>query len=490
MRHTSGNPATRHTRIVATLGPATSSAEAIDALVAHGVDIFRLNFSHGTRESHAALLSGVRRASKQAGRFVPVLQDLPGPKIRVGLMREPSYLAPGASLRLEHGAFEGDATRVSVAFAGLFDAARPGDRLLLDDGRIELSVRETTAGAIVATVVSGGILTGKKGINVPGITLPPSSLTERDVESLRYGLSIGVDMVAVSFVQTAEDVHAARRILVEEGRPDVPIVAKIERPQALAAIDGILAAANGLMVARGDLGLEMPLERVPSVQKDLVRRARREGVPVIVATQVFDSMRTAPRPTRAEVSDAANAVEDGADAIMLSDETAAGAFPIAAVQILDAVIREAEAAPRQEGLAPVLNDPIFSRHGRALCEAAVTLARGGQADAIVAVTRGGKTARLLSAFRPSVPVLAATPSETTAARLSLLWGVTPFMCGPDWSGRAWQEDDPAGAIASVGRALVARGLLAPDAVVVVVRVSADLGDARGNFLHLQRIGAP
>jgi pyruvate kinase len=234
----------------------------------------------------------------------------------------------------------------------------------------------------------------------------------------------------------------------------------------------------------------MPLERVPSVQKDLVRHARREGVPVIVATQVFDSMRTAPRPTRAEVSDAANAVEDGADAIMLSDETAAGAFPIAAVQILDAVIREAESAPRQEGAAPVLNDPIFSRHGRALCEAAVTLARGGQADAIVAITRGGKTARLLSAFRPSAPVLAATPSETTAARLSLLWGVTPFMCGPEWNGEAWQEDDPAGAIASVGRALVDRGLLAPDAVVVVVRVSADLGDARGNFLHLQRIGAP
>ena len=471
----------RHTRIVATLGPSTSSADAIDALVERGVDIFRLNFSHGTHESHAALVAEVRRASAKAGRFVAVLQDLPGPKIRVGAMREPALLVPGASLRLELGDFDGDAARVSVAFTGLFDAAQPGDRLLVDDGRIELVVRDREPGALVTTVVNGGRLTGKKGINAPGVALPPSAITDRDAASLRFGLSLGVDIVAVSFVQTAEDVLAARRILAEEGRPHVPIVAKIERPQALDQIDAILDAADGLMVARGDLGLEMPLERVPSVQKDLVRRARREGVPVIVATQVFDSMRTEPRPTRAEVSDAANAVADGADAIMLSDETAAGAFPIAAVQILDAVIREAELSPSRDGDAPVLDDPIFSRHGRALCEAAVTLARGGQADAIVAVTRGGKTARLLSAFRPAAPILAATPSETTAARMSLLWGVTPVVLAPDESGGTRDLDGLHGT-------LVARGLLAPDAVVVFVRVSAELGDAQSNFLHLQRMG--
>ncbi len=472
----------RHTRIVATLGPSTSSSDAIDALVARGVDIFRLNFSHGTHESHAALVSEVRRASAQAGRFVAVLQDLPGPKIRVGAMREPAMLMPGAALRLELGDFDGDAARVSVAFAGLFDAAQPGDRLLVDDGRIELVVRARQPGALVTTVVNGGRLTGKKGINAPGIALPPSAITDRDAASLRFGLSLGVDIVAVSFVQTAEDVLAARRILAEEGRPHVPIVAKIERPQALDQIDAILNAADGLMVARGDLGLEMPLERVPSVQKDLVRRARREGVPVIVATQVFDSMRTEPRPTRAEVSDAANAVADGADAIMLSDETAAGAFPIAAVQILDAVIREAERSPSRDGDAPVLDDPIFSRHGRALCEAAVTLARGGQADAIVAVTRGGKTARLLSAFRPAAPILAATPSETTAARLSLLWGVTPVVLARDESGGTADLDGLHGT-------LVARGLLDAAAVVVFVRVSAELGDAQSNFLHLQRMGS-
>lgn len=469
----------RHTRIIATLGPSTSEPATIRALVDSGVDIFRLNFSHGTHESHAALVTAVRAAAAAAGRFVAILQDLPGPKIRIGRLREAVMLLPGSTLRLEHGDFEGDATRVSVAFAGLIDAAQPGDRLLVDDGRIELRVESRERGALVTEVVNGGTLTGKKGINAPGISLPPSAVTDRDAANLRFGLSIGIDIVALSFVQTADDVRAARAILKEAGKEHVPIVAKIERPQALREIDDILNVADGLMVARGDLGLEMPLERVPTVQKDLVRRARREGVPVIVATQVFDSMRAEPRPTRAEVSDAANAVADGADGIMLSDETAAGAYPLRAVEMLDAVIREAEAIPlgtpprREE--APVLDDPIFSLHGRALSEAAVTLANGGQADAIVAVTRNGKTARLLSAFRPRAPIFAATASEATAARMSLLWGVTPVLCGTD-------------GLDGVRDSLVERGLLAPDAVVVFVRVSADRSHPHSNFLHLQQIG--
>jgi pyruvate kinase len=475
----------RHTRIIATLGPSTSTTESIQALVEAGVDIFRLNFSHGTHETHAALLAEVRAASRRAGRFVAVLQDLPGPKIRIGPMREPALLLPGSMLRLEHGEFEGDAERVSVAFAGLIDAARAGDRLLVDDGRIELLVRACEPGAVIAEVTNGGTLTGKKGINAPGISLPPSALTEHDAANLRFGLGVGIDMVAVSFVQTADDVRAARQILIQAGRPDVPIVAKIERPQALLAIDEILDAADGLMVARGDLGLEMPLERVPAVQKDLVRRARREGVPVIVATQVFDSMRLEPRPTRAEVSDAANAVADGADAIMLSDETAAGAYPLHAVEMLHKVILEAEAMPSRDGETPVLDDPIFSLHGRALCEAAVTLAESGQADAIVAVTRGGKTARLLSAFRPRAPIFAATSSETTAARLSLLWGVTPVLYGSRDGDRS---ERVAASLDGVRDALIERGLLARDAVVVFVRVSADRSHPHSNFVHLQQMG--
>jgi pyruvate kinase len=430
---------------------------------------------------------------------VAILQDLPGPKIRIGPMREPALLMPGAMIRLEHGDFEGDAARVSVAFAGLIAAARRDDRLLVDDGRIELLVREREPGALIAEVINGGTLSGKKGINAPGISLPPSAVTEQDAASLRFGLSAGIDMVAVSFVQTADDVLAARKILIEEGRPQVPIVAKIERPQALLAIDAILNAADGLMVARGDLGLEMPLEQLPAVQKDLVRRARREGVPVIVATQVFDSMRLEPRPTRAEVSDAANAVADGADGIMLSDETAAGAYPLRAVDMLHRVIVEAEAMPSRSGEVPVLDDPVFSLHGRALCEAAVTLAQGGQADAIVAMTRGGKTARLLSAFRPRAPIFAATSSETTAARMSLLWGVTPVLCGPNpatrtvrggatHAGASRGPEPPSENLEEVSEALVARQLIARDAVVVFVRVSADRSHPHSNFLHLQQIG--
>lgn len=466
----------RHTRIIATLGPSSSSPDTIRALVERGVDVFRLNFSHGTPESHGELVAHVRAAARDAGRFVAILQDLPGPKIRVGRLREPAMLLPGATLRLVHGDFEGDATRVSVAYGELIDAARDGDRLLVDDGRIELKIVAHEPGALVTEVVNGGTLTGNKGINAPGISLPPSALTERDIASLHVGLSLGVDIIALSFVQTADDVIAARNVLTAAGKPHVPIVAKIERPQALLQIDAILNVADGLMVARGDLGLEMPLERVPAVQKDLVRRARREGIPVIVATQVFDSMRTEPRPTRAEVSDAANAVADGADGIMLSDETAAGAFPIHAVEMLDAVIREAEAMPSSDGETPVLDDPIFSLHGRALCEAAVTLARGGQADALIAVTVGGKTARLLAAFRPQAPIFAATPSEDAAARLSLLWGVTPLVCATN-------------GLDKVSETLVARGLIAADAVVVFVRVSADLSHPHSNFLHFQRIGA-
>ncbi len=483
----------RHTRIIATLGPSTSAPDTIRALVDAGVDIFRLNFSHGTHESHAALVTSVRRASQDAGRFVAILQDLPGPKIRIGRLPEPVLLLPGATLRLEHGDFDGNVSRVSVAFAGLIQAAQPGDHLLVDDGRIELRVVSREPGVLITEVLNGGTLTGKKGINAPGISLPPSAITERDASNLRFGLSIGIDIVAVSFVQSADDVRAARKILEEEGKGHVPIVAKIERPQALLEIDAILNEADGLMVARGDLGLEMPLERVPTVQKDLVRRARREGVPVIVATQVFDSMRAEPRPTRAEVSDAANAVADGADGIMLSDETAAGAYPLRAVQMLDAVIREAEAMPGgvDRRTMPVLDDPIFSLHGRALCEAAVTLATSGEADAIVAVTRNGKTARLLSAFRPRAPIFAATTFAATAARLALLWGVTPVLCGAE--GREGTErgaGGPAESIDGVRDSLVERGLLAHDAVVVFVRVSADRAHPHSNFLHLQQIGQP
>ena len=333
----------RHTKIIATIGPASAARDVLDALVAAGVDVFRLNFSHGTHESHAESYARIREVAANAGRHVGIMQDLSGPKIRTGPLGgdTPLSLKDGDSLVLGEGNAPSEPGRIFTPYAELVRSARPGHRLLLDDGRIELEVVSRSAAGLEVVVVNGGLLGGHKGINAPGVALPPSALTDKDVEDLRFGLRLGVDFVALSFVQMAEDVARARDVIDKAGR-STPIIAKIERPAAIENLDAILQIAHGVMVARGDLGLEMPLEQVPRVQKQIIRCARAVGRPAIVATQVFESMRVEPRPTRAEVSDAANAVEEGADAIMLAGETAAGAFPVKAVQMLDAVIRDAE----------------------------------------------------------------------------------------------------------------------------------------------------
>ena len=467
----------RHTKIIATLGPASADESVIEQLIEAGVDIFRMNFSHGSHESHAELFGRVRRASERVGRVVATMQDLSGPKIRTGRIEggRPLTLARGGELRIVTGDSVGVPGRVSTMYAELARSVRPGDRLLLDDGRIELRVEETSGTEIVTRVVDGGQLGEHKGINAPGVALPVSAMTVKDADDVRFGIELGVDMVAVSFVQTAADIERAHELIAVAGRP-VPVIAKIERPMAVDNIESILDRCEGVMVARGDLGLEMPLERVPRVQKEITRRARARGIPVIVATQVLESMRTEPRPTRAEVSDAANAVDDAVDAIMLAGETAVGAFPVRAVQTLDVVIRDAEA------LLPAYRaqsaDGAQAEHGRALCEAAVTLASSGQADAIVAVTRGGKTARILSSLRPRASIYATTDTPVTARGLCLLWGVTPLMAdiGQD-----------VGASSTVEEQLVTRGVLGAGSVVVSVSVNEDLSRADANFLKLRRV---
>src|SRR4051812_32140832 len=365
----------RHTKIIATVGPASDSDALLDALIAAGTDIVRLNFSHGTHESQSATYARVRRAAERAGRQVAILQDLGGPKIRTGSLQggRPLDLKRGDTLRIATGDFTGGAGRVSTTFAGLAEGAHPGDQLLLSDGTIELRVDASDGRELRTTVIEGGPLGEHKGINAPGVALPASAITAKDIDDLRLGLTLGVDMVALSFVRDAADIVQARQLIAEHNGGNVPIVAKLERPEALDHLDDILAACDAVMVARGDLGLEMPLERVPRVQKDITRRARDHKIPVIVATQVLESMTTEPRPTRAEVSDAANAVDDGVDAIMLAGETAAGAFPARAVQTLDAIIRDAESAPVEGGLVlrRVSDD---HDHVHALCAAAVTLA--------------------------------------------------------------------------------------------------------------------
>jgi len=468
----------RSTKIVATVGPASDNDATLDALIAAGVDIVRQNFSHGTQATHAATYQRIRAAAARAGREVAILQDLGGPKIRTGLLdgHRAIRLAAGDKLRIATGDFVGGRGRVATTFAGLAQGVAAGDHLLLADGYLELRVDSSDGSEIQTTVLQGGDLGEHKGINAPGVKLPTRALTGKDVSDLRFGLSLGVDFVAVSFVQSAADVIDVRQQIAEAGRPGVPVIAKLERPQALEHLSDIIDASDAVMVARGDLGLEMPLERVPRAQKDITRRARRQRIPVILATQVLESMTTGARPTRAEASDAANAVEDGVDAIMLSGETAAGVNPARVVQTLDAIIRDAESAGVVHRLAAA-NDA--HDHAQAICEAAVTLAEKGDARAIVAITRHGGTARRLSALRPRVPILATTDRAEQARRLALYWGVSSVLID------LGEEVEAVGA--QTARQLVARGLVPAGTTIVLVRINADLTRTDANYLKIHRL---
>lgn len=447
--------------------------------MAGGVNVFRLNFSHGSHDTHAATAETIRAASERTGYDVAILQDLSGPKIRTGRISGggPLDLSPGDHLEIRIGDDAGRPGAVWTTYAPLAGAVKPGDVLLLDDGKISLSVEKATREVIATRVVDGGPLGENKGINAPNVPLPAVGVTSKDEADLRFGLGIGIDLVALSFVQTAEDITRARRIASDAGRASIPIVAKLERPEAIQHLADICRAADALMVARGDLGLELPLEQVPQVQKQVLRRGREFGMPVIVATQVLESMRTEFRPTRAEVSDAAGAVDAGADAIMLSGETAVGRYPVRAVEVLDAIIRNAEAVP------PVwtLPAPTEERadHLPSLCDAAVTLAARAHVDAILAITREGRTARLLSARRPLAPIYAVTDGVSCARQLSLWWGVHPVV------------DSLSGDIdAIVARAVAGlreeRRLPSP-ALIAVVSSSPELGASESNFVRLRRV---
>ena len=462
----------RRTKIIATIGPASDTDNAVDALIDAGVDVFRINFSHGTRQSQQRMYGRVRAGAARVGRLVAVMQDLAGPKIRIGQLAgsQPVRLEPGATLRITTGDVVGTAERVSTTFEGLAAAVGAGERLLLDDGRLELRVVENDGAEIVTEVVAGGLLGEHKGINAPGVSFPQSALTDKDLADLEFGLTLGVDLAAVSFVQTGNDLRRARDVV---GRRSVGLVAKIERPQAVDHFEDILTEADAVMVARGDLGLEIPLEHVPRVQKELTRLARAQGIPLIVATQVLDTMRHEPRPTRAEVSDAANAVGDGVDAIMLAGETAVGSYPALAVKTLDAVIRDAESHPPAEIPS---SGRVGHQHGRALCEAATKLAASAHAVAIVAVTRGGATAQQLAALRPRVPIQAVTDDEAVARRLALYWGVTATTVTGD------QLD-----ATPIQHELRRRGALATGETVVFVRVHSDMTLPDANFLELRTL---
>ena len=421
----------RRAKIVATIGPSSSDQETILKLVEQGLDVARLNFSHGQQEEHAALLDRIRAASRQVVKAVAVLQDLQGPKVRTGPLR-----AGRDGVRVENGAeivittegeLQGDAGLVSTTYPHLAEDVRPGDRLLVDDGLLEFRVLETDGVRVRAEVVEGGLLGEHKGINLPGVALRVEALSEKDKRDLYFGLTHGVDYVALSFVRSPEDVLACRREMERAGRV-VPVIAKIEKPEALENLDAIVQVANGLMVARGDLGVEIQPERVPGLQKAIVRKANAAGRPVIIATQMLDSMMEHPRPTRAEASDVANAVWDGADAVMLSGETASGKYPLLAIQMMDRIVREAEqtlavAHPPGFELPPAAFTDVIAA---AACRAALQAG----AVAIACFTLGGTTARLLSHHRPHVPIVAFSPDQAIRRRLALLWGVIPKVMEP------------------------------------------------------------
>ncbi len=421
----------RNVKIVATVGPASRDEPTLRALLQAGVNVIRLNFSHGSHEDHAEVIAKVRRLSHRLGKAVAILQDLQGPKIRVGtLPNEPLLLQADETVVLYP---EGepppktDYKAIPVDFPDLPQVARPQKHILLDDGHLELLVTEVEGHAVQAKVLLGGELRSHKGINFPGVPLDIPAFTEKDEADLAFGLAQGVDALAVSFVRRAEDVARVRQAVAQMASAEVniPIIAKLERPEALENLHEIIHAADGVMVARGDLGVELPPQQVPIAQKEIIAMANRHAKLVITATQMLDSMIHAPRPTRAEASDVANAVFDGTDAVMLSGETAVGEYPLEAVEMMDAIVREAEAHFAQWGHVAHPETVTTRDDARALTRAARELAHERDVAAIAVFTQTGRTAVLMSKARPRVPIFAFTPEERTYRRLSMYWGVVP-----------------------------------------------------------------
>jgi pyruvate kinase len=418
------------TKIVATLGPACDSPAVLRAMIAEGLAVARLNFSHGTLDDHARRIAGLRAAAAAEGAVVAVLQDLQGPRLRIGPVQDGTALVEGQAFTLDGRRGAGDAAGAGIAYHGkLARRIRPGQRVLIDDGRLRLVVTGVSGGAIRTEVLSGGPLASRKGVNLPDTELDLPALTEKDRADLRFGLAQGVDYVALSFVAHARDLRRLKDRVQAEGH-GVPVIAKIERPAALAALPGILAEADGIMVARGDLALEIGAEKVPVAQKSIIRAANAAAVPVITATQMLESMVLAPQPTRAETSDVANAIFDGSDAVMLSEETAVGRYPVLAVAAMAAVALEAEQALPYVRLGRRGAEMAHGSVTHAISEAAVDIARRLQVKAILAGTSSGRTARAVSHHRPEMPLVGCTTDPAVCRRLALVWGVRPVLVPP------------------------------------------------------------
>jgi pyruvate kinase len=410
----------RNAKIVATLGPASSSEDMIRRLFIAGVDMFRMNFSHGTQAEHKERVEAVRRVSREFNRPIGILGDLQGPKLRVGKFAAGAIeLEAGASFRLDLDAAEGNATRANLPHPEIFAALVKGAKLLLDDGKLALQVEECGKDYAVTRVLVGGRLSDRKGVNVPDVVLPITPLTEKDLRDLAYALELGIDWIALSFVQRPEDIVEARGIIGDRAL----IMTKMEKPRAMEHLDEIVRLSDAVMVARGDLGVEMPPERVPILQRSIVRACRREGKPVVVATQMLESMTASPVPTRAEASDVASAVFQGVDAVMLSAESAAGKYPVEAVTMMDRIIVEVEGDPYYRALLDANHEEARSTVADAVCAALRTTAHIVGAKSTITYTSSGASALRAARERPEAPILSLTPSPRTACRLAVVWGV-------------------------------------------------------------------
>ncbi len=472
-------PVQRRAKIVATLGPACREYADVVSLIRAGLDVARLNLSHGDHADHATVYAHVRRASDEVGRGVGVLIDLQGPKIRLGTFAEGSVLlVEGAGFTITTEDIVGSAEIVSTTYTGLAGDVAPGDRILIDDGRITLQVTAIDGPRVHTTVIEGGRVSDHKGLNLPGVGVSVPALSDKDVEDLRWGLRLGADLVALSFVRSARDIEDVHRIMDEEGKR-VPVLAKVEKPQAVDDLEGIVAAFDGVMVARGDLGVELPLEAVPLVQKEAIALCRAAAKPVIVATQMLDSMITATRPTRAEASDVANAVLDGADALMLSGETSIGHHPIAAVSTMARIIEHVEEQALHR-LAEFPADPAGST-AKALTRAAVDVATSVGATHLIAFTETGLSARLIARWRSATPLLAFTPDPCVRSQLALTWGVETFLVPP-----ARHTDDM---VVQVDRALLDIGRATIGERVVIVAGVPPGTPGTTNGMRVHRIGS-
>ncbi len=470
------NDIQRKTKIICTIGPASSSDEILRKLILEGMDVVRLNFSHGDYKFHSETIKKIRNLSKELNRPAGILQDLQGIKLRIGDIEGGSVeLKKGSRIRLFPGTGRGDSEKLYISYHRLLDDLKPGDRVLMDDGLIEIKIKEKVRGALIGEVEEGGILRSRKGVNFPHSNLKERAFTEKDMKDLEFGIHEGIDMVALSFVRDEEDILMLKNWL-KKRKVSLPIIAKIEKPEAVRNIEDILDEVDGIMIARGDLGVELPPEEVPVVQKMLLKKANEKARLTITATQMLESMREHPRPTRAEASDVANAIIDGSDALMLSGETAVGRYPVESVQIMKRIIIHTE-----RSIMPQITTPQYEfGFPEAISQAACTASRSINIKYIVAFTKTGFTARLLSKFRPPVSIIAFTPDPVVLRRICLYHGVIPLLM------RRLNSTDKL--INEVEKELLKKGLVKKqDTIIITGSLPPTYIEGKTNFMKIHRI---